>query len=80
MKREHFLLGALVGLVGGVALSAACRFVATSKDKTQPVEARLPLSVVPLGPEQRPPGVPPDAYRREFNGGAYYIIPLASTR
>jgi hypothetical protein len=79
MNRKSFLLGSLVGLVCGVALSAALHWGVTTKGDLQPVETRTPLRVVPPEQLQRPHGIPPEANRREFNGGSYYIIPLVKT-
>jgi hypothetical protein len=78
MRRKHFLLGLLCGCLLGVGAT----MVAWHAGGNAAAPAARPLLMtVPARPayDARPPGIPPDAQRREFNGEPYYIIPLAKS-
>lgn len=86
MARQRFFLGLLFGLVLGVGTSAmAFRTIGLSRPAPSVRSIRMPTVQVTNAPEypsilQLPPGIPPGAVRREFNGQPYYIIPLSDVR
>jgi hypothetical protein len=76
MPRHRFLLGTLCGLIVGVGVG-----LLTPKPDAPSMPVPIqPVSTNPREPSspQRPQNIPPDARRHEFNGGEFYIIPLAS--
>jgi hypothetical protein len=76
MKRRYFLLGTLCGCLLGVGATIVWRHAAGwPRSLSAPVTPTWIFTNSPA--DQLPPGVPPNAQRREINGQPYYIIPLA---
>ena len=76
MRRRHFLLGVLSGLVLGVGATIAT--FALAPHSAPPSSPTRPITnPILLGTKSAPSGIPRGAQPREFNGKIYYIVPLA---
>jgi len=83
MARRPLLLGIVLGLLMGVALTRTCwhpaPIVTAPPKASPPVTYAVPTGTV-VAPPTHVPTVPPDWQPREFNGHTYYIVPLAVAR